>query len=65
MRNQAPSLPAHYTPISLNETDGFPYFMHPLLDSELMLQNKEMPGGKTDNSGITQPLNFYFVIFKI
>lgn len=32
---------------------------------ELMLQKKEMPGGKTVKSDITQPLNFYFVFFTI
>ena len=30
-----------------------------------MQQEKEMLGGKTDKAGITQPLNFYFVIFTI
>lgn len=52
-------------PISLNETGGFSYFIHSLLETELVLQEKEMPGGKTDKSGITQALNFYFVIFTI
>lgn len=62
--NQA-RLPSHYLPIPLNKTDDYPYFMHPLLESELMLQKKEIPGRKTVKSDITQPLNFYFVIFTI
>lgn len=41
-RNQA-RLPSHYLPIPLHETDSYPYFMHPLLESELMLQKKEIP----------------------